>query len=388
MKNNLLSLLIFSSTAVSTAFAGTSIQRFTDLQEAARDGVSVGQAPAGALVPGDHDLRRRNLAPRAWETLFSGEEMPLEAGFLPEGFLTTANTAVYVTGQDDTTKPLVQADDRFAPDRRQEGISFRLPGAADSETAFFLSDGFFAATGAGQEYGLGARLLGMNMGSIEPEIAPHVQAIWLQEPAAGDGGLRFFALVNSSAARGAYDITVTPGAATEVAVRGSLYVQDPDAKICLAPLTALFFEERPDTAQGALHPTARALTFELAATGEQESTPLVSERFSPVRELGTAPGPFGLLQDESTHGAAPNIPSALVFPGDEWPKGWTEHFQRPDKGKTNDNVWLYWVVDPAEYADGQRVDFEYTVVFGDLSAPTRTHSVQTAARLAARMGWR
>jgi len=111
--------------------------------------------------------------------------------------------------------------------------------------------------GAGQAFGAGALAVAVidNDGRAQP--VPF-REFWLVRPAAGARQLRLYALADSQAVTGAFQIDLVPGATSRAQVRLALFPRAGAGKLLLAPLAGSFVqgEQRPGRAlplQGEVH---------------------------------------------------------------------------------------------------------------------------------------
>ena len=258
----------------------------------------------------------------------------------------------------------------------------------------FVGSSYFRFLGRGQRYGLSARGLAVNGGTNQEEF-PFYREFWIETPKPEIDKLTIYALLDSSAATGAYKFECTPKQNSVVEVTATLIPRRDDAKLGLMPLTSMFFI-------GENNPTVRDdYRFEL-----HDSDGLLIHNgadewlWRPLRNPSTAKTSafldrdvqgFGLLQRDRDFSHYEDIdlayqlrPSYWVVPKTRLGEGHVELFEMPTVDETNDNIVASWVAKDAAPV-GKPLEFAYAITsaldLNDLSASAKTvNTFQTSAR--------
>lgn len=222
------------------------------------------------------------------------------------------------------------------------------------ELIVFLGASYFRVLGAGLQYGLSARGLAIDtVGGPRGEEFPVFTRFWLERPAPGATEARFYALLDSPRAAGAYAFTIRPGAVTTVDVRARVTLREPVAMLGIAPLTSMFQfgENQPlaDDYRPEVH-DSDGLQVRTAA-GEWLWRPLVNPPGVFVTSFALHnPRGFGLMQRDRAFVRYEDLearydlrPSAWVEPLGDWGHGRVELLQFHTPDETQDNVGAYWV---------------------------------------------
>jgi glucans biosynthesis protein len=238
------------------------------------------------------------------------------------------------------------------------------------ELLVFAGASYFRALGKGQRYGLSARGLAVDTGSMSGEEFPMFTEFWIEWPRAADHELTMYALLDSRRVTGAYKFKVKPGDTTAMDVQARLYLRDSIDKLGIAPLTSMFMFGENQPAKGEDYRPEVHDSDGLMLHTDQEWVwrPLVNPRRLLITSFGaTNPRGFGLMQRdrkfehyEDLEARYESRPSAWIEPKGDWGTGRVELVQIPTPDETNDNVVAYWV--PAELPPrGQPLDIAYTL---------------------------
>ena len=108
------------------------------------------------------------------------------------------------------------------------------------ELVSFLGASYFRFLGRKQRYGISARGLAINPGSVNGEEFPIFREFWIEQPAADAERAVVYALLDSASATGAYQFFIYPSTNTVCDVTATLFMRKPNVKLGIAPLTSMF----------------------------------------------------------------------------------------------------------------------------------------------------
>ena len=262
------------------------------------------------------------------------------------------------------------------------------------EFVSFVGSSYFRFLGRGQQYGLSARGLAVAGGTNDEEF-PFYREFWIDTPKRDADKLTIYALLDSSAATGAYQFDCYPKENSVVDVNLTLIPRRAGVKLGFAPLTSMYDigENGPrlrDDFRPELHDSDGLMIH--TGAGEQIWRPLQNPTTAKTSSfLDRDPKGFGLLQRDRDFSHYQDIdlayqlrPSYWVEPKTKLGEGHVELFEMPTTDETNDNVVASWVsADPVVV--GKPLSLAYTITsaldLDYLSANARTHdTLQTAAR--------
>ncbi|MDB5511876.1 MAG: glucan biosynthesis protein [Enterovirga sp.] len=239
------------------------------------------------------------------------------------------------------------------------------------ELVAFLGASYFRFLGRGQQYGISARGLALNVDAREPEEFPFFREFWIDVPQAGSERVTIFALLDSPSVAGAYRFEVYPGSETVVDVGATLFPRRQLATIGLAPLTSMYFSGENERRIGddfrpELHDSDGLLVA--LSSGEWVWRPIRNPAQKTVTGFGdTNPKGFGLMQRDRGFESYQDLeaayqlrPSYWVEPNGNWGEGRVELVEIPTAAEVHDNVVAYWA--PRQpYEAGQEVSFGYRI---------------------------
>ncbi len=258
----------------------------------------------------------------------------------------------------------------------------------------FVGASYFRFLGRGQQYGLSARALQIGGGTNAEEF-PFFREFWIDTPVAGSEKLTIFALLDSSAATGAFQFTCHPLEESEVEVSATLIPRRDDAKIGFAPLTSMFFigendhrfneDFRPE-----LHDSDGLLLH--TGAGEWIWRPLRNPTIAKLSSfVDRDVQGYGLLQRDRHFDHYQDIdlayqlrPSYWIEPKTKFGEGHVELFEMPTTDESNDNIVASWVANQPLQV-GTPLTYGYTITasldFDHLSDAAKTlNTFQTQAR--------
>ncbi len=314
---------------------------------------------------GYDDFRRIRF--RAEQALWRGQNLPFELQFFTTGNGLNRPLRLHEL-VDGKAQPLVIRNAAFdydglvnEPAQAAAPITgWRITHALNrpdkqDEVASFIGSNYFRALGQTQRYGLSARALAIDTtGAATAEEFPEFVAYWFERPQPGTREFRFYAVLDSPRATGAYQFVLTPGASTAVEVRARLFLRAPLAMLGIAPLTSMFLHgENQPSSNGDFRPEVHdsdGLQIQ-TAEGEWIWRPLTNPRGVFVTSFAlTSPKGFGLMQRDRAFSSYEDIearyearPSAWIEPIGDWGAGRIELLQFNTTDETHDNVSAYWV---------------------------------------------
>ncbi|MCL2385032.1 MAG: glucan biosynthesis protein G [Alphaproteobacteria bacterium] len=227
------------------------------------------------------------------------------------------------------------------------------------EVVAFVGASYFRFLGRGQRYGLSARALAIEAGTVNEEF-PFFREFWLETPEANADQATIFALLDGASVTGAYRFDLYPGIETSIEVSVTLFLRRPNVKCGLAPLTSMFFigeddHRFDDDYRPELHDSDGLLIH--SGSGEWIWRPLRNPLQPEVSAFLDKDGRgFGLLQRDRDFNHYQDLdlayelrPSLWVEPRGAWGEGHIELVELPTDHETNDNIVASFVPkDPPE----------------------------------------
>ncbi len=304
--------------------------------------------------------------------------LPFELEFFHPGFIYNNTVEVAIVRQG-RPEPLAFDPELFNyPDarlkreasERQLGFAgFRLRYPLNDiqrkdEFLVFLGATHFRSLARHAAYGLMARGLIINPAAPEGEQFPYFRRFWLVEPAEGQSWLTIYALMDSPALTGAYEIVVKPGLSVVMEVSARLFPRSGSeypARVGLAPLSTMYlYSEKENGSPNDYRPELHNSDALLFSSGPNEwirrplSNPkrLQSHSF----ELKNPRG-FGLIQQDDSFdhyqdltGRFERRSSLWIEPKGDWGPGSLELVEIPSCQEIHDNVLAFWVArqEPAQ----------------------------------------
>ena len=113
------------------------------------------------------------------------------------------------------------------------------PGKQD-EVASFLGASYFRLLGQGQRYGASARGLAIDTAEPTGEEFPRFTEFWVEKPGPQADSLKFYGMLNSPSAAGAYQFVLRPGNVTVLDVEGFVCLRKDVRKLGFGALTSMF----------------------------------------------------------------------------------------------------------------------------------------------------
>ncbi len=258
----------------------------------------------------------------------------------------------------------------------------------------FVGSSYFRFLGRGQRYGLSARGLAVNGGTNQEEF-PFYREFWIETPQPDVDKVTIYALLDSSAATGAFQFDCYPKENSVVDVKATLIPRRDDVKLGLMPLTSMFFigENSPvakDDYRFELHDSDGL--FMHNGAGEWLWRPLRNPNIAKTSSfVDKQVQGFGLLQRDRDFSHYEDIDLAYQLRPSYWVDvksklgdGHVELFEMPTTDESNDNIVASWVAadkppvgKPLEYAYSitAALDLEGLTSFGKA-----INTFQTSAR--------
>ena len=358
--------------------------RAFDFNDVAKEADQIARAPYRQPPPADPTLaalsydsyRKQQFRPD--HSTWRGTGTPFELQYFPLGRNFTRPLTLYeVVGAE--VRPLRVPAAAFEGAVTSGAAGWRLnrwidqPRRSD-ELAAFLGASYFRLLAQGLRYGLSARGLAVDTVGAAGEEFPVFTTFWLQRPQAGDGDVRFYALLESPRVTGAYGFVLRPGAAATLDVRARLTLREPVARLGIAPLTSMFLagENQPtaDDYRPEVH-DSDGLQI-VTGSGEWLWRPLTNPRRVFVTSFGMPKlRGYGLMQRDRNFTSYHDLearydmrPSAWIEPLGDWGPGRVELLQFNTPNETHDNIGAYWVPDRLPPL-GQPMEFAWRMTVSD-----------------------
>jgi periplasmic glucans biosynthesis protein len=237
------------------------------------------------------------------------------------------------------------------------------------ELAVFQGASYFRALGQGMRYGLSARGLALNTAEPGGEEFPVFEEFWIERPADKAREITVYALMDSPSVTGAYRFTITPGAATVMDVKSTLYRRKDVAVFGVAPLTSMFwFGETTSNHHDDLRPEVHDSDGLMMQRGNGEWIwrPLSNPKSVRVSAFADEnPRGFGLVQRDRKYESYEDLeahyherPSLWVEPTGAWGPGSVRLVELPTPNETEDNIVAFWTPHKLPPLD-QPVHFNY-----------------------------
>ncbi len=241
---------------------------------------------------------------------------------------------------------------------------------SSDEIISFIGASYFRFVGRSESWGLSARGLAVDNGTDHEEF-PFFREFWIEASRDQGDHATIYALLDSSAATGAFRFELRPGQNTEVAVSTTLFMRKTGVKLGLAPLTSMFLAGENE------HRFKDDFRFELHdSDGLQIHTNNDEWLWRPLRNPPTAQVTsfpardfrgFGLMQRDRTFDHYQDLelsyqsrPSYWVTPRENWGDGHIDLLELPTSDETNDNIVASFM--PSDSLDpGKPFSYGYTI---------------------------
>jgi glucans biosynthesis protein len=321
------------------------------------------------------------------KSLWASEKLPFVVRFFHPGFLYSRSVKIHEIDASGI-RPVAFSPDlfdygqndlktTFPSDMGYAGFRVHYPiNTKDylDEVVVFLGASYLRAVAKGQNYGLSARGLAIDTALATGEEFPQFTEFWLVKPKPGAARLTIYALLDSQSVTGAYRFSIEPGKETVFDVRARLFSRRQVEKLCLAPLTSMFFygENTKPVPVNDYRPEVHDSDGLMVADGGGRWIwrPLINPRSLSVSSFQVFdPLGFGLVQRDIHFDHYQDLeahyesrPSVWITPGEKWGEGRVELVQIPTDSEMHDNIVAYWV--PAKAPEkGQSIWFSYKMVW-------------------------
>jgi len=254
------------------------------------------------------------------------------------------------------TAPSSEITDLLAEFNKVAG--FRLHNALNTpkyqdEFVVFAGASYFRAVSKGQNYGLSARALAIDLAEPTGEEFPFFRQFWIERPANKADFVMVHAVLDSQRVTGAYHFKIFPGDPTRLEVKATLFPRTKLTHIGLGVITSMFLyggidhSDVPDY-RNAVH-DSNGLAM-LTGSGEYLWRPLNNPKTLQVSAfVDNNPRGFGLVQRarqqsdfEDLEAKYHTRPSTWVTPVGDWGEGQVVLAELPTNVETNDNIDAYW----------------------------------------------
>jgi glucan biosynthesis protein len=243
------------------------------------------------------------------------------------------------------------------------------------EFVVFQGASYFRAVSKGQQYGLSARGLAIDVAQAQGEEHPIFTHFWIERPGKNQQSIVVHALLDSESVTGAYRFGIYPDDPSRMDVSAVLFPRRDIRHVGLAPLTSMFMHsplvptKTPDYRPAVHDSEALAIA---TGSGEHLWRPLNNPANLQISAfMDEHPKGFGLIQRHRDFAYYQDLeanyhkrPSAWIEPKGDWGKGQVELVEIPSDSESNDNIVVYWL--PAGgLKKGERFDFAYRLIWPD-----------------------
>ncbi len=237
----------------------------------------------------------------------------------------------------------------------------------NDEFIVFQGASYFRAISKGQNYGLSARGLAVDVAQPKGEEFPMFKQFWIERPASSQDAIVVHALLDSKSVTGAYRFGIYPGKTTRVEVKTTLFPRVDLPHVGIAPLTSMFMHNSSLDASDVpdYRPSVHDSEGLQMLTGQNEMLwrPLNNPKTLQISAFADqTPKGFGLIQRHRVFYDYQDLeanyqtrPSAWIKPMNDWGTGHVELVEIPSTAESNDNVVAYW-----QPKDGLKKDQTYT----------------------------
>lgn len=243
------------------------------------------------------------------------------------------------------------------------------------EFIVFQGASYFRLVSKGQQYGISARGLAIDVAQPKGEEFPVFKRFWIERPSSSQDAIVVHALLDSKSVSGAYRFGIHPDAPSKIDVEAVLFPRTDIKHVGLAPLTSMFLYggmDRPDKLdyRPAVH-DSEGLQMR-NGKGERLWRPLNNPQTLQISAfMDENPKGFGLIQRHRDFDYYQDLeanyhqrPSAWVQPVGDWGKGQVELVEIPSDSEENDNIVAYWK--PAEgLKKGEPYQYAYKLTSPD-----------------------
>lgn len=234
------------------------------------------------------------------------------------------------------------------------------PPKAGNTTPGIMAASHFQFCAKNSRFGPFARPVTLNAALPSGELFSHFREFWICEPGDDDAGFTVYALMDSPALTGAFEMVITTGTAQVVDVRSTFYTRQgttSPAKIGLAPISAMYlYSEIEGGGRADYRPEIHNADGLLVVSGKDEWlwTPLKNPQRLAISSVSiTNPHGFGLIQRDNNFDHYQDLKnrydrasSLWVEPVGEWGPGKLELMEIPSTKDYHSNIMAYWTPEP------------------------------------------
>lgn len=246
----------------------------------------------------------------------------------------------------------------------------------NDEFIVFQGASYFRALSKGQNYGLSARGLAVDVAQPTGEEFPMFKQFWIERPASDHDSIVVHALLDSESITGAYRFGIYPGKPTHVEVATTLFPRVDLAHVGIAPLTSMFMHntaldasDMPDY-RPAVHDSEGLQIL----TGKDEMLwrPLHNPKTLQVSAFADeTPKGFGLIQRhrdfyhyQDLEANYQTRPSAWIKPMNDWGVGHITLVEIPSDAESNDNIVAFWQPEGG-FKQGETYTYQYLMTWSN-----------------------
>jgi len=330
----------------------------------------------------------RQIRFRKEKAVWGNTRSPFSAELFPVGGFFESGIDIYIVESGEALTVPVDAETFITPSPElaellgsiQQLAGFRLhypinTTEYDDEFLVFQGASYFRAVSAGQNYGLSARGLAIDVAEPTGEEFPLFRRFWIERPSPNSENIVVHALLDSQRVTGAYRFGVFPGAPTRVDISCTLFPRTTLEHVGIAPLTSMFLfgdldpSDLPDY-RPAVHDSHLLAIHN--GNGERLLRPLFNPPTLQVSAfLDQNPQGFGLLQRRRRFEDFQDLqalyhrrPTAWITPRGDWGAGHVTLVEIPTESEVNDNIVAYWrPATPLE--PGQAYEYRYQLSWPD-----------------------
>jgi Periplasmic glucans biosynthesis protein len=236
-----------------------------------------------------------------------------------------------------------------------------VPPKAGNSSPGIMAASHFQFCAKNARFGPFARPVTLNAALPSGELFSHFREFWLCEPGDDSEGFTVYALMDSPALTGAFEMVITTGSAQVVDVRSTFYTRQgtaSPAKIGLAPISAMYlYSEIEGGGRADYRPEIHNADGLLAVSdkGEWLWTPLKNPQRLAISSASlNNPRGFGLIQRDNNFDHYQDLKnrydrasSLWVEPVGEWGPGKLELMEIPSAKDYHSNIMAYWTPEPA-----------------------------------------
>ena len=353
---------------------------FAWLEDKARRSASMPFRPAPVQNPAvldrlDYDAH--------WKIRFRDEVAPLVGGmpleFFHVGKYAREPVRIFMIGngmqrevhysEDFFTMPASSPAHELGEDAGFAGLRLMRPGGKPDWISF-LGAAYFRCDGPDAQYGMSARGIAIDVGTMKTEEFPRFASFWVGEAERPDEDAVIYAELDGPSVTGAYRIGAKRSETVQYCnIEARLFFRTGVERLGIAPLTSMFWYSELNRAEGIdwrpeIHDSDGLAVF--TGSGERLWRPLRNpSRVTVASFVDENPRGFGLAQRDRSFenyqddGVFYNRrPSTWVAPMGNWGRGAVQLLEIPTADETFDNIVAYWTPE-RQPAAGDALSYDY-----------------------------